>query len=60
MMNAAFAENNDTFFMKARIGNITFDGIDSPLLHMGEDTMLGGAINIPFDRFGWFYGVRYF
>ena len=59
MMNAAFQQNDDRFFMKARIGNITFDGIDSPLLHMGENTTLGGAINIPFDRFGWFYGVSY-
>jgi hypothetical protein len=58
MMDQSFKQNNDSLFMKARVGNITFDGIDSPLLHMGEDSQLAGAINIPFDRFGWFYGVR--
>ena len=50
--------------MKAVIRNLTFDGIDSPLLHMGDDAggMLGDMLDnqIPFDRFGWFYDVRRF
>ena len=53
---------NETLFMKATIGNLTFDGIDSPLLDMGGDIdgPLGDMIQgtIPFDRFGWFYDVR--
>ena len=60
MMNETLGMNNQTVFMRARIGNLTFDGIDSPLLHM-EDIggAMGDAINasIPFDRFGWFYSV---
>ena len=51
---------NEELFMKATIGNLTFDGIDSPLLHMGDvDGPLGEMIQgtIPFDRFGWFYDV---
>jgi len=59
MMDFSFKETNESLFMKTKVSNITFDGIDSPLLHMGENTSLSGAINIPFDRFGWFYGVSF-
>merc|ERR1711892_18165 len=58
VMNETFYLNNERLFIKARVGNITFDGIDSPLLHMGDvGGMLGDAINqnVPYDRFGWFY-----
>lgn len=60
MMDSTLKLYNQTLFMKARVGNLTFEGIDSELLHMGDDTEseIGDAINanIPFDRFGWFYG----
>ena len=56
-MDASFKANNDSLFIRTSVSNVTFDGIDSPLLHMGDDSPLAGAINIPYDRFGWFYGV---
>ena len=60
MLGMSIGMYNETLFMKATIGNLTFDGIDSPLLHMGD---IGGDLGdmiqgtIPFDRFGWFYDV---
>ena len=51
---------NETLFINATIRNLTFDGIDSDLLHMGDvPGMLGDMLDnqIPFDRFGWFYDV---
>ena len=64
MLGMSIRLNNETLFMKAVIRNLTFDGIDSPLLHMGDDAggMLGDMLDnqIPFDRFGWFYDVRSF
>ena len=61
VMNQSITAANETLFMRARIGNLTFDGIDSPLLHMGDGDMgdIGAAINesIPYDKFGWFYTV---
>ena len=64
MLGASIKANNENLFMKAVIRNLTFDGIDSPLLHMGDDAggMLGDMLDnqIPFDRFGWFYDVSIF
>ena len=65
MLGASIKANNETLFMKAVIRNLTFDGIDSPLLHMGDeagDSPLGDMLDnqIPFDRFGWFYDVSTF
>ena len=53
----------ETLYIKARIGNLTFDGVDSPLLHMADEAGSGAlgdmlASQVPFDRFGWFYDVR--
>ena len=62
MLGSFFDLYEETLFIKARIGNLTFDGIDSPLLHMGDGS--SGALGdmfadiFPFDRFGWFYDVR--
>ena len=58
MMDASIKADNQMLFIKARVGNLTFEGLDNPLLHMGDiDGDLGDAItaSIPFDRFGWFY-----
>jgi len=58
MLGTSIQKSNETMFLKTAISNLTFDGIDSPLLHMGDiGGDLGTAINnsIPFDRFGWFY-----
>jgi len=58
MMDQSIIQGNETMFMRVRIGNLTFEGIDSPLLHMGDlGGDIGAAINasIPYDRFGWFY-----
>ena len=53
---------NETLFIKAVVRNLTFEGIDSPLLHMSDEagnSMLADMIEsqVPFDRFGWFYEV---
>ena len=39
---------------KVRVGDLTFDGVDSELLHIGDAVGQIGD-SIPFDRFGWFY-----
>ncbi len=51
------AEFDEKLFMKTNISAITFDGIDDDLLHVNEGMI---DINIPFDRFGWFYDVSIF
>ena len=50
--------------MKYRVANLTFDGLDSPLLYTGDvggelGDMLSDFMNqrFPFGKFGWFYGV---
>lgn len=59
MIDMTIPQSNETLFIKARVGNLTFDGIESPMLHMGD---IGGdfgdmiSSELPFDRFGWFYG----
>jgi len=58
MMNVSIDQANETMFMKTSIRNLTFDGIGSPLLEMGDiGGDMGDAINasIPYDKFGWFY-----
>ena len=60
MLGESIKQAGEGLFLKTAVSNLTFDGIDSPLLHMGDiDGDLGAAINnsIPFDRFGWFYSV---
>ena len=61
VMNQTIEAAGERMFMKVRIGDLTFDGIDSDLLHMGDGDLgdIGEAINasIPYDRFGWFYSV---
>merc|ERR550519_1808112 len=58
-LNLCQAIYGEEMFIKVRVGNLTFDGVDSKMLHLGDfgGPQLGGAIsdNIPFDRFGWFY-----
>ena len=47
--------------MKYKVANLTFDGVDSPLFHMGDiEGDLGEAIHsrFPYDKFGWFYPVK--
>ena len=63
MLGMTIGSYNENLFMKARVGNLTFDGVDSPLLHMSDgtdDDSLGNMLDemLPFDRFGWFYEVR--
>jgi len=58
MLGESIRQSNETLYIKTLVSNLTFDGIDSPLLHMGDiDGDLGQAINnsMPFDKFGWFY-----
>merc|ERR1712156_832550 len=59
MMDFALGLCNEEMFIKVRVGNLTFDGVDSEMLHMGDvDGDLGEKISgiLPWDRFGWFYG----
>ena len=57
MMDQTLKINGDELFMKTNVLNITFAGIESDLLTMMVDTPLDGAIQMPFDKFGWFYDV---
>lgn len=57
-MDGTFKETKEELFMKTNIRNITFDGIESDLLTMTEEGPMAGVIEMPFDKFGWFYGVR--
>jgi len=55
MMDQTLKINGDELFMKTNVLNITFAGIESDLLTMMVGTPLEGAIQMPFDKFGWFY-----
>ena len=63
VIDESIKQANESLFLVTSVRNITFDGIDSPLLHMGNG---GGDINaaldgiFPFDRFGYFYDVSTF
>ena len=56
-MDQTLKINGDELFMKTNVLNITFAGIESDLLTMMVGTPLEGAIQMPFDKFGWFYDV---
>jgi len=56
MTDMAIKLCNEELFIKVRVGNLTFDGVDSELLHLADiGDELGGALRPPFERFGWFY-----
>ena len=60
MMNLLLEQSNERLFMRVNIRELTFDGVDSPLLHMGDyDGELGNIFDeiFPSDRFAWFYSV---
>jgi len=56
MMNDTFAETKEELFMTTTIRKISFEGVESPLLTMMEGTPLEDTVQMPFDKFGWFYG----
>ena len=56
-MEGAFQSTEQELFLKTNIRNITFDGIESELLTMLDEAGMEEAIQMPFDKFGWFYGV---
>merc|ERR1719394_1505417 len=55
-MNDVFRVTGEEMFMFTTVRNVTFDGIDTPLLTMMEGTVLEDMVTMPFDKFGWFYG----
>ena len=60
MLGEILRQTGEELFMKYKVANLTFDGVDSPLLHMGDiDGDLGTIANsrFPYGKFGWFYGV---
>ena len=59
MMNNTFYQTGEELFMTTNIRNITFDGIESDLLTMLDGGPMEGAVEMPFDKFGWFYGVSF-
>ena len=61
MLGVSISQAREELFMKYKVANLTFDGVDSPLLDMGDiGGDLGEAIHsrFPYDKFGWFYGVK--
>ena len=60
MLGEMIRQTNETLFMKYKVANLTFDGVDSPLLHAGDvDEIIGHLVNsrFPYGKFGWLYGV---
>ena len=57
MMDQTITQFNEKLFIKTNISAITFDGIDDDMLHINDQMP---EIDIPFDRFGWFYDVSIF
>ena len=60
MMGEYIIQANETLFMKYKVANLTFDGVDSPLLHIDDwdiDDPLGKIVKsrFPYGKFGWFY-----
>jgi hypothetical protein len=63
VIDDSIKQANESLFLVTKVRNITFDGIDSPMLHMGDGGGdIGAAIDgiFPFDRFGYFYDVSTF
>ena len=59
-MGESFRLAGEELFMKYKIANLTFDGVDSPLYQMGDVANdFYSIINsrFPYGKFGWFYGV---
>ena len=60
MLGVSMTEAGEELFMKYTVSNLTFEGLDSPLLHMGDiDDIIGQIVNsrFPYGKFGWLYGV---
>ena len=51
---------NATLFMTQPVSNLTFDGVLDAIMEAANDPDFGTiGIPIPFDKFGWFYPVRF-
>ena len=60
LLGESFSQAGEKLFMKYKVANLTFDGVDSPLFHMGDiDGNIGAILDsrFPYGKFGWFYGV---
>ena len=64
MMGEIIRQEGEELFRKYKVANLTFDGVDSPLLHMGDfdgdlGQVIGQVVNssFPYGKFGWLYGV---
>lgn len=44
-------------FLRASVGSWLFDGIEEPLLNLASQ-LHTLSLDIPYDKFGWFYQVR--
>lgn len=51
-------EKERTLFTTHTVNELLFEGYDDPLLVLAKDLNITG-LNIPFDKFGWFYAVSY-
>lgn len=47
---------HENLFLKANVSQWLFDGIDDPILDIAQ-RFPDLPINIPYDKFGWFYTV---
>lgn len=57
MFNEMVNEVNTTVFVSKSVREFLFDGYDDPLLDAAQVLKHLVNVTIPFDKFGWFYGV---
>lgn len=56
-VNFFLKEKEHSIVITRNVSQLLFDGYDDELLTMLNKLNTTGAINIPFDKFGWFYMV---
>ena len=59
MLNDLITDANSKMFLPGTVREYTFDGILDEILAAADTFPPNIHIPIPFDRFGWFYPVRF-
>lgn len=57
IVDSVLKQFGETLFVTKTVRELLFDGYDDALLSFVANLNIS-AINIPFDKFGWFYAVR--
>ena len=60
IMDAFLTEIDVPVFLAAPVRNWTFDGIEEEILgYINDHPEAAELLNLPVDKFGWFYPVRF-